>query len=96
MAIELDFWTIIIVILATVLCIALGHYIDHRVPALRARGTAYLTEAAGHTANLSPSERKRLWIVAVQYVLRVLRLRRHWHSLGVHLQQPRIRDLVSG
>ena len=37
-----------------------------------------------------------LWKRAKEYVLRVLRLRKRFASLGRHLQEKRIRSLVSG
>jgi hypothetical protein len=37
-----------------------------------------------------------LWKRAKEYVLRILRLRKRFASLGRHLQEKRIRKLVSG
>ena len=56
----------------------------------------YLTEALGRTRHLTQAKRYYHWKQALRYISRVLRIRKHWAATGKHLQQPRIRDLVSG
>ena len=56
----------------------------------------YLSAAQGRTAHLSAARRRVLWRRAFAYIARVLRLRRRWSALGLHLQTPRIQNLVSG
>ena len=36
------------------------------------------------------------WKLAVERISRILRLRRRWNRIGVHLQQSRIQTLVDG
>ena len=56
----------------------------------------YLSAAQGRTAHLSAARRRVLWRQAFAYTARILRLRRRWSALGLHLQTPRIQNLVSG
>ena len=88
-------WTIGTAFVVTVLCIALAAGALHRVSVHRARGT-YLTAAAGLSDRLTQSRRRFLWRQAFSYISRILRLRKRWSALGVHLQIHRIQDLVSG
>ena len=39
---------------------------------------------------------RQRWKQALHYVLRILRMRRHWSALGVHLSCSRIQDLTQG
>ena len=83
----MDWTTLFVAVVVVVLCIAPAAVrSQHPVPALRAGGTLR-------------ARRQRvilLWKRATAYVLRVLRLRRKWASLGRYLQAPRIQDLVVG
>ena len=56
----------------------------------------YLTAALGQTRHLTRVQRVQYWKQAVRYISRLIRLRKHWSTLGRHLRTPRIRDLVSG
>jgi len=42
------------------------------------------------------SRARILWKRAVEQISRILRLRRRWNKIGVHLQLPRIQSLVEG
>ena len=87
----MDWSTLCVAIVVVVLCIApavgtsalAAPAVAHTVPAHRAGGT-----------------RRRhvilLWKRATAYILRVLRLRRKWASLGRHLATQRVQDLVVG
>ena len=93
----MDWTTLCIAVVVVVLCIAPSVAAVHRDPALRTRGTSsYLTATAGRSDRLTPSQRRVLWKRAASYILRVIRLRKKWHSLGIHLQQPRIQSRVQG
>ena len=53
----------------------------------------------GHHGRNSPEQSARArahWRRAVQHISTVLRLRRRWNAIGIHLQQPRIQSLVAG
>ena len=94
----MDWTSLCLAIVIVVLCIAPAVRVPavvHRVAAHRARGT-YLTIAAGHTTHLSRDQRRRHWKRALQYISRILRLRKRWAALGKFLQTPRIQDLVVG
>ncbi len=52
--------------------------------------------ATGVTQALGRTEARRRWQQATHYIVRILRIRRRWAATGLHLQQPRIRDLVHG
>ena len=84
-------------VVISVLCIALAAITAaaHRVPAHRACGT-YLTAAAGLSDRLTQPRRRLLWRQAFTYATHILRLRKRWSALGLHLQTPRIQDLVIG
>jgi hypothetical protein len=56
----------------------------------------YLTRTRGFTRNLTREERLHHWKQAFHYITRILRVRKRWAATGQYLQQPRIRDLVSG
>jgi hypothetical protein len=56
----------------------------------------YLTRSRGFTQNLTRQQRLLHWKQAFHYITRVLRIRQRWAATGIYLQQPRIRDLVSG
>ena len=90
-------WTVSFIAFAiTVLCIALAAAAAHRVRALPTRGTLYLSSTAGLSDRLTQSRRRHLWRKAFSYISRILRLRKRWSALGIHLQRHRIQDLVSG
>ena len=87
----MDWSTLCVAIVVVVLCIApavgtsapAAPAVVHTVPALRAGG----------------ARRQRsilLWKRATAYILRILRLRRKWASLGRYLAAPRVQDLVVG
>ena len=67
------------------------YYMFQRIFSCPARRTARL-----HNSLAQSRKARRLWHWAVQQISRVLRLRRRWASLGLHLQRPRIQSLVSG
>ena len=56
----------------------------------------YLTAAVGRTRHLTRTQRLQYWKQALRYISRVLRIRKRWAVTGRRLQQPRVRDLVSG
>ena len=58
--------------------------------------TLYLTRAAGRTQLLTQRERRQHWHRAVQYISRLLRLRRKLAQLGNVLKQKRVKDVLSG
>ena len=101
----MDWGSLIIAIITSVLCIALatGRGRLHPALALQAVGTsAPAAPTVVHTvpAHRAGGTRRRhvilLWKRATAYILRVLRLRRKWASLGRHLATQRVQDLVVG
>ena len=56
----------------------------------------YLTAALGQTRRLTRTQRLQYWRQALRYISRLLRIRKRWAVTGRYLQQPRVRDLVSG
>ena len=87
--------------LLVIATLVLGAITASRFLGLAARGVfeprgTYLTIALGHAHHLTRIQRIRYWKQALRYISRILRARNRWAVTGRHLQQPRIRDLVSG
>ena len=87
----MDWTSLCIAIVVVVLCIAPA--VVQPVPALRAAGT--LRTSTG-TVGTRRQHVILLWKRATAYILRMLRLRRKWASLGRYLAAPRVQDLVVG